>query len=81
MSFVQFARLGLSPVPVFDYIGEPAERAEHDHIRLLHRCKDIHSDVTLGRVKGDRELIEEARDYLTDTLQWIEEHDGTRDRQ
>jgi len=71
--FIQYAKSG-GP-KVLD-IGEAASTGEHLHVNLLHRCKDMRDDVTLRKIAGDRGFIEEARDLLTDTLQWMDKNDG-----
>lgn len=57
-------------------IGEIVPPGEHLHVALLHRCKDMRDDVTLGRIKGDREFLTTCQDLLTEALQWMDEHDG-----
>ena len=57
-------------------IGDLAPPGERLHVELLHRCKDMRDDVTLLKIAGDRGFIEEARDLLTDTLQWMDKNDG-----
>ena len=59
---------------VFD-IGDLVSPGEQLHVNLLHRCKDMRDDVTMERIKGDREFLTTCQDLLTETLQWMDEHD------
>lgn len=56
-------------------IGDIAYPGERLHVELLHRCKDMRDDVTLGKIKGDRDFLVSCQDAITETLQWMDESD------
>jgi len=56
-------------------ISPPGERLQVSLATDAHALKRI---VTTGKIAPQREQIEDARDALTDILQWMDKDDGTR---
>lgn len=60
---------------VFEKIGSPVLPGEQMQVLALGNALDVARLVKARKIFPQRELIEEARDALTDALQWMDEHD------
>ena len=65
----------LTKAALFD-IGEIPPPGEQRQVRLAMTALDLRSDVVTRKIKPQREQIEDARDALTDILQWMDENDA-----
>lgn len=60
---------------LLEKIGTPVLPGEQMQARVSMDCHSVADLITQRKIIPQRELIEEARDRLTDALQWMDEHD------
>jgi hypothetical protein len=57
-------------------IGELSPPGERLQVSLATDAHALKRLITNGKIAPQRELIEDARDVITDILQWMDKNDG-----